>query len=177
MTRVLYWNVQTFGNDKLFDASRKRKKGNGGLSRAQAATQRRQLFGRVLTATQPDIIVMIEVASGFNGAGDLATQTAGMTGLVNVKTALNNTAALNAGGWNLVPPIHVGTGGRTETVGILYRRQNAAGTLIRYFTGPNIWTGGFGGNSVDPAGGAAAAAYPVPGGGGAIDINAMLVPG
>ncbi|KZM50911.1 endonuclease/exonuclease/phosphatase family protein [Labrenzia sp. OB1] len=174
MTRVLFWNIEKFSINKFYSASRKRPRGQGGLTNTQATTQKRRLLGDVLTATRPDIVVIIEVSSGDNFPDALATQSAGVNGLVYLQGLLNSAANLLVapGGWNIVPPLYTGTGGRSETVGILYRRQNDAGTLRRYFTGPNIWTGGYAGTSAVP-GTAVAAAYPSVGG---VNFNAMLVP-
>jgi len=174
MTRVLFWNVQRFGINKVFNASGKRpRKGSGGQTFAQAATVRRNLVMKVFAATQPDIIVLVEVSSGVRPVGDLATETGGVTGSVFLQAQLNAAAApLNVGGWNQVPQLSLGMG---ETVSVFYRRQNATGTTHRYFTGPNRFTGGPAGTTVLPLG-AAAGAYPGPAPG-AVNFNAMLVPG
>jgi hypothetical protein len=83
-----------------------------------------------------------------------------------------------AGDWRMVPPLRVGRalGSKPETVAVFYRGQSTVGGHIirRYFTGPNCWTGGYGGNSVPyDAGGA----WWYPGeGNGYPDLNALLVP-
>ena len=175
MTRVLFWNIESFGINKIFSASRKRPRGKGGLSDAQAAIDRCNTVRAVVDATIPDIIVIIETGSGDNAPNYLATQTSGMDALVWLQALLNSQAylAVTPGGWNVVPPLFVGAGGRAETVGILYRRQDNAGTVLRYFTGPNVWTGGYAGFSRNPVTGAVPAAYPADPG---LDINGMLVP-
>ncbi|WP_316186275.1 MULTISPECIES: hypothetical protein [unclassified Bradyrhizobium] len=176
MTRILFWNIENFSVNKIFSASIKRQRGHGGLNDMQSAIQRRAVINAVLAAVQPDIIVIIEVSSGDNAPNALASQTGGINALAMVQFGLNNPATMVAGGWNAVPPLYTGVGGRSETVGILYRRTNTAGTLNRYFTGPNIWTGGHGGVSVPPGGGVATPyngmVVPL----GAVNVNGMLVP-
>jgi hypothetical protein len=176
MTRILFWNIENFSINRIFSASTVRKRGHGGLSEAQSATQRRAVINAVLAATMPDIIVIIEVSSGDNAPNELATQTGGINALAMMQFGLNNPLTMVAGGWNAVPPLYTGVGGVAETVGILYRRTNNAGTLFRYFTGPNIWTGGHNGTSVLPGNGA-----PTPYNGamlapGTVNVNGMLVP-
>ena len=176
MTRVLFWNIENFGLNKIFSPSRVRRMGHGGLTDAQAAAQRRVIIQAVLNAANPDIIVVIEVSSGDNHPNALATQTGGMEAMANIQFQLN-ASGLFPGGWNLVPPLYTGVGGVSESVGILYRRQNSAGTTFRFFTGPNIWTaGGYAGTSQDPATGLAPAPYPVPAMVGQVNIHSMLVP-
>lgn len=176
-TRVLIWNIQQFSVNKIFSSSTAVSPGHGGLQDQVAALQRRQVINYVLNATQPDIIVIVEVSSGENIAGALATPTGGIESLAHLLYSFNQHTG-TPGGWNAVPPLYIGTGGRAETIGILYRRTNNAGTLSRYFTGPNIWTGGTAGTSVPPGMGAPpAVAYtglPLPIG--TVNINGMLVP-
>lgn len=177
MTRVLIWNIQQFSVNKIFSASTVVSPGHGGLQDQVAAAQRRNVINHVLAATNPDIIVIVEVSSGENIAGDLATPTGGIEALAHMLFAFNQHLG-TPGGWNAVPPLYVGTGGRAETIGILYRRTNNAGTVSRYLTGPNIWTGGTAGMSVRPGMGAPPATpytgIPLPIG--TVNINGMLVP-
>jgi hypothetical protein len=177
MTRVLFWNIENFGLNKIYSTSLKRQRGHGGLTDAQAALQRRAVINAVNAAAQADIIVIVEVSSGDNAPNALASQTGGVEAMVYIQNRFNNALAPLPGGWGLVPPLYTGTGGRAETVGILYRRTDNAGTIVRYFTGPNIWTGGYAGLSRDPALGLLPVAYPTPAMvGGGTDFNAMLVP-
>jgi hypothetical protein len=177
MTRMLIWNIQQFSINKIFSSSTVVNPGHGGLSDQLTAIQRKQLIVYVLAATQPDIIVVVEVSSGENIAGDLATPTGGIESVALMQYFFNQHAG-TPGGWNAVPPLYVGTGGRAETIGIFYRRTNNAGTITRYFTGPNIWTGGLAGSSVPPGGGAPPAApatgLPLPLG--TVNVNGMLQP-
>lgn len=175
MTRVLFWNIESFSINKIFSASTQVTPGHGGLSDQIAAMQRRTLINLVIGAAAPDIIVIIEVSSGENIAGALATPTGGLESMAMMQFHFNQHFAV-PGGWNAVPPLFIGTGGRAETVGILYRRSNNAGTINRYFTGPNVWTGGVGGASVPPGGGVPAPYTGVPLPVGTVNINGMLDP-
>jgi hypothetical protein len=165
------WNIANFGINKFNNPFHGRTQwGAGGLTQFQASKWREQVFARVLHATQPDIIAVIEVSSGDSTPNHLATLTGGMEGCVYVLNALRATPAFAAGNWRLVPPLRIGQGGKAESVGVFFR--GTTGGVTRYFTGPNIWTGGLAGQSVRPGLGVAAA-YPA---GGNPDIDAMLVP-
>lgn len=177
MTRILFWNIEQFSINKVYSASNQVTRGHGGLTDTVAAEQRRAMIRHVINAAQPDIIVIIEVSSGENIAGDLATPTGGLESVAQTQYSFNQHIAV-PGGWCAVPPLYVGTDGRAETIGILYRRTDNTGAISRYFTGPNIWTGGVAGTSVPPGPGAPpAAAYttlPLPVG--TVNINSMLQP-
>ncbi len=170
-TKVLFWNIQNFGINKFNDPSLRKGKNIGGLTKQVAAAQRQVLLNAVLTATDPDILVVIEVSSGDSFPLSLATLTGGMNGCVAMLARLR--AMPGAPDWRLVPPLRLGRGGIAESMGIFYKAQSTVGGVVtnRYFTGPNRWTAG--GFSIRP-GGAAAAAYPA---GGAVDLNAMINPG
>lgn len=150
MTNIVYWNIENFGINKFNDPSRKRPRygqgKNGGNSPAVASAQRRTNLAAILNATQPDIIVVVEVSSGAGGGGDLATNTGGLNGASYILDLLRaNPLDPNNAEWRLVPPLKVGAGGLTESVAVFYRGvSGTVGTpteVQRYFTGPNIWTG------------------------------------
>ncbi|NER45736.1 MAG: hypothetical protein F6J92_03420 [Symploca sp. SIO1A3] len=173
MTRILFWNIEQFGINKIRNPSRAIGNNTGGLTLYQAANQRRALLRRVIVATEPDIIVIIEVSSGDNRPNrELATSTGGMQALVYLQNYLNTLGVLFPGGWNQVPPLQVGLGARAEAVGVLYRRQNNNGAVLRYFTGPNTWGGG-NGPSVDPRIINFSQPY---GNNGQVNFDAMLMP-
>ena len=142
----------------------------GGMTRQQASAFRSQVLVRVVNAANPDIIMVVEVSSGDSSPNDLASMTGGMAGCVDLLTRIQ--AALPA--WRLVPPLRIGQGGKAESIGVFFRATSTvAGQVInRFFTGPNLWTGGYNGTSVAAG---VAAAYPAAAGGNP-DINAMLVP-
>ncbi|HEX8457911.1 MAG TPA: hypothetical protein VF656_11490 [Pyrinomonadaceae bacterium] len=169
MTRVLFWNLQTFGINKINDPSIRRGAGIGGLTLQQASAMRRALVANIIVNTAPEIIVLVEVASGDSYPDDLATNTDGWAGALYL---LNQLRAANpAMGWRLVPPLRVGRrpGSKPETVAVLY--QGVSGAVRRYFTGPNLWVGGVNGNSTEPGFGVVGNAYPA-----ARNLDTMLVP-
>jgi hypothetical protein len=170
MTKILVWNIENFGINKFSNPSGRRGAGVGGMTLQQASHFRRNVFINVVNASNPDIIIVVEVSSGDTWPNDLASLTGGMAGCIDLLAALQG--ALPA--WRLVPPMRIGQGGKAESVGVFFRATSTvAGQVInRFFTGPNRWTGGYIGNSVNVGAGAA---YPVAAGGNP-DINAMLVP-
>lgn len=172
MTSVLFWNLQTFGINKINDPSLKRSREGGrhiGGNTPQAASHmRRTLVDNILAAANADIIVIVEAASGDSYPNDLATFTGGMEGAIYLLNRLRGVA--NPDGWRLVPPLRVGRrpGSKPETVLVLFKGNTAAGQ--RYFTGPDRWSGGVNGNSRPaPALGNAYGAGPP-------DLDGMLVP-
>lgn len=145
MTRVLYWNIENFGLNKVANLLQRRQKGSS-LTQAQAAVQRLTHITQVLQAVNPDVVVVVEVESApFNGAGTLAPG-AGPAGSMYLRLWIQ--AALG-GNWQLVPPLQTGP---NEAVAVFYNDNN------RYFAGPYVWPGGAAGPAVAP--GAATGAYP-----------------
>jgi len=143
MTKILVWNIQQFSDNKFFSTSRKRSEKHGQETDQQAALRRRQVLERVLLATEPHIFVVIEVSTGENWPTTvLGTTTGGFHGCNRLLNYLRYQAnpAIRADDWRLVPLLTIGTGGKTESMGVFYRGQLAGGGQ-RYFTGPNIWTG------------------------------------
>lgn len=179
MTRVLVWNLQTFGINKINNTNVGYAEGGGGLNNLDTSHWRRRLVYRTLQYAQPDIIILVEVASGDSYPNELATATGGIEGCSYLLNFLRTSGVYSAGDWRLVPPLRVGRapGSKPETVAVFYRGRstNALGqTINRYFTGPNCWTGGYAGMSVPYS---VALARPYPGAGnGYPDLNALLVP-
>ncbi|TKC87271.1 hypothetical protein FAZ69_18230 [Trinickia terrae] len=159
MTRVVFWNLQKFGINKINDPSTERSPGQGGLTDQRASHERGVVVARVLIAANPDIIVLIEVASGDTSPDTLASNSGGMEGLLYLLDGLR--AAAPGAGWRLVPPLRIGLGGRSETVGVFYRGALADGDLL-YFTGPNGWQGAWAGHSVMPMPGVVIPINPYP---------------
>jgi hypothetical protein len=178
MSRVLFWNLQTFGINKINDPVARIKRGRngralksniGGNTPQVASWQRRTLVESILAAANADIVVLVEVASGDSSPNDLATFTGGMEGAEYLLGRLRT--ANPAAGWRLVPPLRVGLrdGSKPETVAVFFKGLMGGGAQ-RYFTGPNRWSGGPNGLSRPaPALGNAYGAVP-------LDLNGMLVP-
>ena len=163
MTNIVYWNIQQFGIKKIRDNSgapatgAQVAAGAPVMTKAVAAAQRLNLIMSILREVNPDIIVIIEVGSGTT-QGDLASNSGGQNGAWFLLNQLRGiTVGPLIGQWRLVPPLRVAQPS-TETVAVIYRAASANGT-VRYFTGPNVWSGGATGLSVQP-GAAPALAYP-----------------
>jgi hypothetical protein len=169
MTRVLFWNLSTFGINKINCPLNRRGANMGGLTLQQASVMRRAVVANTLAVATPDIIVIVEVASGDSYPDDLATNTDGWAGALDLLTRLR--AGNPAAGWRLVPPLRVGRrpGSKPETVAVYYK--GVTGGVRRYFTGPNVWVGGVNGHSTQPGIGVAGNAYPA-----VRSLNTMLVP-
>ena len=175
MTRVLAWNIRQLGINKVNNPIAAVLPGMGGFAAAVASVMRRVLFNHAQIFADPDIIVIVEVASGDNRLSDLATQTGGVLGVEYLLNQMRGGFFAN-GNWRMVPPLRVGTGGRTETVAVLYKGSILGGGQ-RIFTGPNRWVGGYNGWSTEPGVGVAGNAYPAPAPGAAgVDFDQMLVP-
>ncbi|TGL49315.1 hypothetical protein EHQ61_12720 [Leptospira wolffii] len=167
MTRIMYWNVSDFGNNRFFSASNQRdRSAPRPLTHQQTAAARLGILTNAILALNPDIFVLLECRFG-NGVGAAAEGSA----------ATDNSAAtlllwLRANvdpNFQLVPPIKLGTGARPECVAVFYKGVIAAAAapvpaLNRFFAGPYYWPGGAVGpaQNLPPAAGGAAPAYAAP---------------
>ena len=145
MTRILYWNIEKFGSNKIANPSAKRQRGST-LKQNQSSVQRLNYVNRHFALTDnlgavspPDIIVVVEVSTGYDGRGILA-RGAGADGARTLLTALRATTG-NAN-WMLVPPLQTGP---REAVAVYFDSTNYA------FTGPGLWPGGVGPAVAPPA--------------------------
>jgi hypothetical protein len=140
VTRILYWNIENFARNKINDpVTNKRQKGST-VMRDVASAQRRWYIQQVLVAANPEIIVVVEVETGYDGNGRLARGT-GLTGALNLLTYIRGWAHA---GWMLVPPIQTGP---REAVAVYYD------STLRFFTGPYTWPGGALATAAAPGGG------------------------
>ncbi|PKH51754.1 hypothetical protein CXF68_14145 [Tenacibaculum sp. Bg11-29] len=125
MARVLYWNIQQFGLNKINNPSRKRQRGSS-INLAQASAERAQYIIDTLTTQVPDIFVVVETSTGAGAEGALIT-AGGESGsqdlLVKIRTALGAN-------WMLVPALRLGAGGVQEGISVYYNSANLN------FTGP-----------------------------------------
>src|SRR5262249_49879804 len=129
-TRVMYWNIENFAFNKIYNPKKKGQKG-ASISAWQAARDRLLYIRRHLTELDPDIFIIVEVETAYNDSrGKLATG-AGALGLVALYAALKKDNRNLA----LVPPLITGP---TESVGVFYKRNKVQ------FTGPNLWNGAAG---------------------------------
>jgi hypothetical protein len=148
MTRILYWNIENFGINKIANPNaRKRKRGATDLTEADASTRRRDIINEVIGAAKPQVIVIVELESApFIGAGVLSTH-AGTDGAAALSAEVANVVE---GTWAVIPPLQTGP---TEAVAVMYETTN------RYFAGPFVWPGGTG-PAVPP--GNRTGSYPAP---------------
>ena len=133
--RILYWNIEKFAQNKIANPNMRKRKKGASIKEAQAAVDRLEYIQDTIGAASPDIIVVVEVQTGYDGRGRLV-RSSGATGVMTLleDLRLNN----RRDDWMLVPPLQTGP---NEGVGVFYN----ADRLV--FTGPNLWPGGTGGVS------------------------------
>lgn len=156
MTRILYWNIEKFASNKIANPSTKRTRG-GALKANQKSVERLNyinlhwaLTDNLGAVSPPDIIVVVEVSTAYDGRGNLV-RGAGATGSQTLLTAIRATTG-NAH-WMLVPPLQTGP---REAVAVYFDSSNYA------FTGPWHWPGGVGPATAPAAMGPPPVAYAAP---------------
>ena len=152
MARILYWNIQQFGINKINQLG-KRPRGANVRPVTPQATWRSEVIRTTLTQNTPDIFVVVETSTGKGKPGTLVT-AGGASGaqylLGQMRTWLSND-------WMLVPPLRLGTGGVQEGISVFYN------SAVLNFTGPWGWQGGANpANSVASIGAANLADYTNP---------------
>lgn len=175
MTRCLFWNVEHFGEKRFYNTSTDDDP-SAGMRWALSSADRTALLYRVIEATNPDIMVIVETTAQSNKGSQIAQRIGAPVALLAwLRTAAPTVASPE---WRLVPPLVLaGQPGNVgqEAVSVFYR--GVTGTTRRFFTGPNIWPGGVNGPAVPPGGGTPAAAYGTNKRMGQnVDLNAMLEP-
>ncbi len=145
MTRVLYWNIEKFASNKIANPSKKRQRG-GALKQNQSSVQRLAYINAHFGITDalgavapPDIVVVVEVTTGYAARGILANGS-GPAGALTLLAALQATTGNP--NWRLVPPLQTGP---RESVAVFYDSTDYV------FTGPWQWPGGVG-PAFDPGG-------------------------
>ncbi|MGG6231467.1 hypothetical protein [Tenacibaculum sp. SDUM215027] len=137
MARVLYWNIEQFGINKINNPSMARQTGST-LSRNVASGQRLWHILNTFFLNIPDIFVVVETSTGAgNGEGSLIT-AGGRDGALEL---LNLLRVYFGNQWKLVPPLILGGMNRTEGISVYYNSNNLN------FSGPWGWQGG--GNASD----------------------------
>ena len=131
MAKILYWNIQQFGLNKINNPSRKRQRGSS-ISGGDASADRATYIIDTLTTQAPDIFVVVETTTGGGAEGALIS-AGGASGsqdlLIKIRTALGPD-------WMLVPALRLGTGGVQEGISVYYNSYTVA------FTGPWMNQGG-----------------------------------
>lgn len=133
--RILYWNIEKFAMNKIANPRTNKRQKGASVVQAAAAADRLEYITDQITAANPEIIVVVEVATGFDAAGRLC-RGAGLTGALSLLDEIRD--ATGDDDWMLVPPLQSGP---NEAVAVYYLSTSL------YFTGPNRWPGGGGATS------------------------------
>jgi hypothetical protein len=140
VTRVAFWNLERFSVEVVRGAN----VSQGGFmvaAGAAAAAGRLQVLAGLMSAVQPDVVVL----TGFDAAGSLTLgqgQLLRGPGLEGLRLVLAELRGVQPS-WAMTPPIRSAA---DDAVAMLYR----ADKMI--FAGPYGWSGGIGGISVDASG-------------------------
>ncbi|HMV82925.1 MAG TPA: hypothetical protein PLD20_03995 [Blastocatellia bacterium] len=129
--RVMVWNIQRFGLNKMI-----------GNNFDPGGTRGTYIEQTILQEVQPDILIVIEVCTGQHaGVGTLITDPSGGAGVTNLLQRLNG-GNVPQGNWRVVPPLvlnpnlgRVGDRAYSEGIAVFFDRTRLD------FTGPNKWTG------------------------------------
>lgn len=143
-TRILYWNIQQFGESKIFQSNtRKRSRLNSDhelievIQTPSKANDRFDIIIKHITKIRPAIFVIVEVKSGrIPNFQDIGTLVSGNAQKGCIKLLKKIRSHLPQENWRLVPPLITGTGGRGEGIAFFYRSQSLQ------FLGPFAWTNG-----------------------------------
>lgn len=128
MIRILYWNIQDFARNKIDNPNTRHRQQRSSLDCLSASESRCEYILSHVRATAPNLFVVVEVETRFDGRGRLVDPN----GFVGSKIVLAALRDLNDD-WMLVPPLQTGP---NEGVSVYYR----ASSLV--FTGPYAFTGG-----------------------------------
>lgn len=132
MTRILYWNIQQFGINKINEPSKKRA-WDGTSIPTFKSVYRKQVIQTTLAQNKPDIFVVVETSTGAGAPGTLITGSGRDGSLFLLKQLRNWFPADN---WQLVPPLRLGLGNVQEGISVFYNHSRVQ------FTGPWGWQGG-----------------------------------
>lgn len=126
MTRVLYWNINNFSQNKIYDTS--------SVARRQDSRERLQHILTILQQNPPDVFAIAEVYDrtpevGYQGIPVNSGRRVGVACLRMLRKIRRTLGAR----WQLVPPLKIGDFGKREAVAVFYD----SGTLR--FTGPWVW--------------------------------------
>ena len=175
MTRCLFWNLEHFGERRFYNAAVDNDV-DANLPWVQSSADRTALLYRVIEASNPDIIVIVETLAQMAKQSKIAQRITAPLQLLNWLRTTAPIAVLSPG-WRLVPPLWLAGQPQNvglETVAVFYR--GATGTTQRFFTGPNIWPGGVDGPPVLPGIRTPTAYGTNTRLGQRVDLNALLVP-
>jgi hypothetical protein len=123
MTRIMAWNIERFGVNKL-------------LNNAWDTTQSRANFiVSTIAQADPDVFIIIEVqTNAVTGYGGLISDTSGAPGVWAILWHLRGVQA--GAGWSVVPPLIISpAGGYSEGIAVFFKSANLN------FWGPYEWNG------------------------------------
>jgi len=128
--RLLFWNLENFGINKINNQITNRLQPGSALSKRDASIQRRSLIRRILQAANADIIIIVEVETSTNNIvkGNLS-YGGGVDGSLFLFDYVWEWAAKN---YFMVPPRQTG---QRESVCVFYNYNSL------YFTGPYLNSG------------------------------------
>lgn len=133
MTRILYWNIENFAENKINSVDGRRQVGST-KTVAEASADRWGYIRSVVESVDPQVFVVVEIESRpFVARGGLDT-TAGARGCATLLRRLRGDPA-GPRPWSLVPPLQTGP---TESVAVFFRHDQLT------FCGPAVWPGGAG---------------------------------
>ncbi|NIF06604.1 hypothetical protein F3J23_14235 [Chryseobacterium sp. Tr-659] len=133
MVRILYWNIEKFGINKINEPKAKRKWDDTLTIPPPQAGYRREVIRTTLIQNTPDIFVVVETSTGTGTPGTLVT-TGGETGSLFLLKQLR-TWFPAPNDWRLVPPLRLGQGNVQEGISVFYNHARVQ------FTGPWGWQG------------------------------------
>jgi len=134
MARILYWNIEKFGINKINEPRAKRKRDGTLTIPPPQAGYRREVIRTTLIQNTPDIFVVVETSTGTGAPGTLVT-AGGETGSLFLLEQLRAWFPAPSD-WRLVPPLRLGQGNVQEGISVFYNHANVQ------FTGPWGWQGG-----------------------------------
>lgn len=123
MIRVMAWNIERFGVNKLM------------TNAWDLTAQRGQFIAQSVVNVNPDVFIIIEVqTNAHNAFGGVISDTSGAPGVMAI---LMHLQAVQAGaGWSVVPPLVISpAGGYSEGIAVFYK------SAVFNFWGPNMWNG------------------------------------
>jgi hypothetical protein len=134
MARILYWNIQQFGINKINEPRARNKRGaDGNVLPTPESSYRRSVIETTLAQNTPDIFVVVETSTGAGASGTLIT-AGGADGSLYLLEQLR-TQWFPLEDWRLIPPLRLGQGGVQEGISVYYNHNRVQ------FTGPWVWQG------------------------------------
>ena len=127
MTRILYWNIENFSHNKIFDESTDRD-----YDKSQERSA--HIVNTVMGANLPDIFVIVEIYGRTRDVSNegVVVNSDGNVGFT-VLLLLEEIRSRHGRRWCLVPPINLGAFGFREATAVFYNSANLQ------FAGPYIW--------------------------------------